>query len=334
MITGCGCFGDVLTEGDKMKKIKWLLLLVFAMVLTACSSEEVIEDEVPELADNQIYAFFVNVSKTDVYPVPYALEGKATSDVVRNIIQYLMYEEGTADYQTPIPAGMTYSDTVYDDAQNSARVSFNVRYESVSSEDLLFFKTCVAWTVLQLDKVDTISISLTDLSNQDVETATTVETFDRDSFTFNFGDRSGYKQTGTIVLYFADETGEVLKEYTHTVEISNTTSLARLVVESLIAGPDEEGYTATLSDEIKINNISVNNGICYVDLSEEFYDTANPLRNEIIVYSVVNSLVELPTVSKVQFLKNGEKLQFFRETMPFDGIFERNLNLIVQEEDK
>lgn len=317
-----------------MKKLKWLLFLLFAIVLTACSSEEVIEDEVPELEENQIYAFFVNTGKTDVYPVPYTLEEEETSDAVRNIIQYMMYEEGTAYYQTPIPTGITYLDTIYDEVQNTARISFNVLYETVSSEDLLFFKTCVAWTVLQLEEVDTISISLTDLANKDIETATTIESFDRDSFTLNFGDKSGYKQSGTIVLYFADETGEMLKEYTHTVEISNTTSLARLVVESLIAGPEEEGYTATLSDEIKINNISVNNNICYVDLSEEFYDTANPLRNEIIVYSVVNSLVELPTVSKVQFLKNGEKLQFFRETMPFDGIFERNLNLIVQEEDE
>ena len=214
------------------------------------------------------------------------------------------------------------------------KISFNVMYESIDAEGLLFFKTCVAWTVLQLDEVDSISIALTDLANEDMDTATTVETFDRGSFTMNLGDKSGYKQSGTIVLYFANESGDALKEYQQTVEISNTTSLARVVVESLIQGPEEAGYTATLSDEVKINNISVNNSICYVDLSEEFYDTANPLKNDIIVYSVVNSLVELPTVSKVQFLKNGEKLQFFRETMPFDGIFERNLDIVEREENE
>ncbi|MDE5779581.1 MAG: GerMN domain-containing protein, partial [Lachnospiraceae bacterium] len=49
-------------------------------------------------------------------------------------------------------------------------------------------------------------------------------------------------------------------------------------------------------------------------------------------YAIVNSLCELPTVSKVQFLKNGEKMHFYRATMPFDGIFERNLDLIEQED--
>ncbi len=316
-----------------MKRFKYLLFLLLTVLLTACGETHEETTAYPQLEDGQIYAFFMNTDKTDVYPVVYTIEEDQVSDIIRDMIQFLMEKVKTADYQTPIPSSVTYMDTTYDSVQNIARVSFNVLYESVSAEDLLFFKTCVAWSVLQLEDVESISIYLTDLGNPDTETATTVETFDRDSFTFNFGDRQGYKQSDTIVLFFADETGTMLKEYEQTIEISNTTSLAKLVVESVINGPEEEGYTATVSDEIDILNISVNDGICYVDLSEEFYDTANPLTNEVIVYSVVNSLVELPTVSKVQFLKNGEKTEFFRETMPFDGLFERNLDIVVKEED-
>ncbi len=316
-----------------MKKLKWLFCMLFMILLTACSKEAVDTQEVPELESGQIYAFFTNTTRTDVYPVVYTLEGKTTTDNVYGVIQYIMNENATMDYQNPIPSGVTYLSNEYDDVQNSVRVSFNIIYDSINAESLMFFKTCVAWTILQLEDVETVSLALTDLANPDEETATTVETFDRNSFTMNFGDREGFKQTGTIVLYFANATGEKLKEYQQTVEISNTTSLSRLVVESLIEGPEEVGYTATLSDEVKINNISVNDGICYVDLSDAFYDTSNPLRNDIIVYSVVNSLVELPTVSKVQFLKNGEKQMFFRETMPFDAIFERNLDIVEQEED-
>ncbi len=316
-----------------MNKLKCLLLLLLTVFLTACGAREEEQAEYPQLEDGQIYAFFMNTDKTDVYPVAYTIEDENVSDTIRSMIQFLMSKVKTVDYQSPIPESVTYLDTTYDSVQNVARISFSVLYESVSAEDLLFFKTCVAWSVLQLEDVEAISIYLTDLGNPDLETATTVETFDRDSFTFNFGDRQGYKQSDTIILFFADETGTMLKEYEQTVEISNTTSLARLVVESVISGPEEEGYVATMSDEVRILNISVNDGICYVDLSEEFYDPANSLANEVIVYSLVNSLVELPTVSKVQFLKNGEKSQFYRETMPFDGLFERNLDIVVKEED-
>lgn len=316
-----------------MKRLRVLFLSLIVLLLTACSEETVDTETVPELENGQIYAFFVNTAKTDVYPVVYTLEGESTSEVVQNIIQYMTNEDATMNYQNPIPTGITYLSNEHDAVQDNVKISFSIVYDSINAENLMFFKTCVAWTILQLEEVETVSLALTDLANPDEETATTVETFDRNSFTMNFGDREGFKQTGTIVLYFANETGDKLKEYQQTVEISNTTSLSRLVVESLIDGPEEKGYMATISDEVKINNISVNDGICYVDLSDEFYDTSNPLKNDIIVYSVVNSLVELPTVSKVQFLKSGEKQMFFRETMPFDAIFERNLDIVEQEEE-
>jgi germination protein M len=180
--------------------------------------------------------------------------------------------------------------------------------------------------------VETVAISLTDLANNDPETATSTENFDADSFVMSFGNNNGYQQKGNIVLYFANESGEALKEYRKSIEISNNTSLAAVVVEALIEGPKQEGYQATIPENTTIRNISVKDSICYIDLSDEFYDMDNSLRNDIIVYSIVNSLAELPTVSKVQFLHNGEKQSFFRETMPFDGLFERNLDLIEQED--
>lgn len=324
-----------MTEGDRVNKIKGLLFLMLAFCLAGCASEETEEGNTPELEAGQIYTFFVNTDRTDVYGVPFDVaDTEDIPTIVSDVIEYMAEEEGTAEYKCPIPSGITYLENSYDSVQNSVRVSFNVVYDSVNKENLLFFKTCVAWTVLQLEGVDTVSIALIDLANKDPETATVVETFDKDSFTMNFGDRNGYKQTDTIILYFADDSGQALRAYEQTVEISNTTSLSRLVIESLANGPEKEGYQPTISEDVTIKNISVNDGICYVDLSEEFYDTANPLRNELIVYSVVNSLVDLPTVTKVQFLKNGEKVAFFRQTMPFDAIFERNLDLIQQEDDE
>ena len=210
-------------------------------------------------------------------------------------------------------------------------VSFNVAYSAVDADTLLFFKASVVKTLLQLPLVNSVTLTLTDLANSDPDTATVSENFDQDSFTLSFGGEKGYKQTGTIILYFANETGDSLKEYRKKIEISNTTSLDRLVMESLIEGPDREGYQKTLPANTTIRNISVKDGICYVDLSDEFYNTDNTLKNDIVVYSIVNSLVELPTVSKVQFLKNGEKQQYFRETMEFDGLFERNLDLIQED---
>ncbi len=319
-------------EGERMKKSKVFFLLFCIIFFTACGKKEESNIEDPQLKENQIYLYLVNPDRTGLVTEPYTLEKKKIEENVEMVLNDLAGITATEEYQSPIPDGITYLSNNLDERRERLGLSFQVAYDKVDTDAILFFKAGIVKTLLQIEGVSSIALSLTDIASTNEETATVVESFDQDSFVMSFGKDSGYKQSGTIVLYFANENGDNLKEYRKTIEISNNTSLARIVVESLIDGPQRKGFVATLSPETSIQNISVKDGICYVDLSDEFYDTENPLKNDMIVYSVVNSLVELPTISKVQFLNEGEKQSFFRETMPFDGIFERNLDLIEQED--
>lgn len=316
-----------------MKKIKLLALFILLSILVACGKNEP-EAEAPlPLRDNQIYLYYVNSDKTDIIPVVYTMDQKKNlKQDIMEVIEKLSETNGSEDYFSAIPEGVSYIGSGLETKNNKIDITYNIVYDTIDADSLLFFKCCVVKTLLQLEGVDYVALSLRDATNADEDTATKTETFDQSSFTMSFGKQNGYTQTGTIVLYFADESGEYLKEYNKTIEISNNTSLPKLVVESLIEGPDQLGYVPTLSKKTAIKNISVKDGICYVDLSDEFYETDNPLKNNIIVYSIVNSLTELPTVTKVQFLRNGEKQEFFRESMPFDTIFEQNLDLIKKED--
>lgn len=311
-----------------MKKNIILFLLLFLLLLAGCGKDETVLVTMPALQVNQIYVYMVNSDMTDLVPQPYSLQNKESWEEEGDaLLKYLQEVPAEAEWKSPVPQGITYQECKAGKRPGNLEIRYLVVYDSVNTEDLLFFKGGVVKSLLQIEGIESVTLFLTDEMNANDETATVSESFDADSFTMSFGNDAGYKQKGTIVLYFANESGEALKEYHKTIEITNNTSLARLVVESLIAGPKREGYMATIPDTTTIRNISVKDNICYLDLSDEFYDAANPLRNDIIVYSVVNSLVELPTVSKVQFLRNGEKQELFRETLLFDGIFERDLNL-------
>lgn len=315
-----------------MKKIYSIFLLCALLLLTSCGSSEPEAETPKELGAKDIYIYYINNDHTDLWPVPYTQESNEDVIVkIGKIMNQLETVEDKGTYCSPVPKGVIYNNCSHGKRKGNIEIKFDINYDSVSPEDLLFFKACVSKSILNIDGVNSLTMYLTDLSNSDEETATVSESFDYDSFNMAFGDENGYTQQGTIVVYFANEDGSYLKEYRKNVEISNTTSLPRLVVETLIEGPDDDTCIATVSEDTRIQKISVKDGICYVDLSEEFYDAGNPLRNDIIVYSVVNSLVELPNVSKVQFLKDGEKQTLFRGSLPFDGIFERNLDLIEQE---
>lgn len=316
---------------NRMKKKVWVVLCVLLCLVTACGNQKQEATTQEPLGANELYLYYVNTDKTDVVRKIYTPQEHIIDDEIKELMGRLSGVDSTIEYQASVPEGISYTGCNTEHQHGRVELMFNVAYASVDAEALLFFKTCVVKTLLQIPEINSVTLTLTDMANSNQETATVSENFDQDSFTMSFGGENGYKQKGTIVLYFANETGDALKEYRKNIEISNTTSLDRLVVESLIEGPQMEGYMRTLSEDTTIRNISVKDGICYVDLSEEFYNTDNSLKNDIIVYSIVDSLAELPTVTKVQFLRNGEKQQYFRETMEFDGIFERNLDLIEED---
>lgn len=316
-----------------MRKQYVIFFLACIMLLTACGPAKEETTEETKLGKQEIWAYYVNQEKTDLVVKPYKVDDKAEiQEQVKGLMEHLQNVKVNEEYQSPIPKGITFVENDIKIKQGKIELEFQIVYDQIDAETLLFFKACVAKSFLQLKNVYKVAISLTDITNSDPDTATVTENFDEESFNLSFGNANGYSQKGTIILYFANAEGDLLREYHKVVEISNNTSLAKIVVESLIEGPQQEGYTVTIPQNTTIQNISVKDGICYIDFSDEFYNTDNPLKNDVIIYAIVNSLCELPTVSKVQFLKNGEKMPFYRATMPFDGIFERNLDLIEQED--
>ena len=80
-----------------------------------------------------------------------------------------------------------------------------------------------------------------------------------------------------------------------------------------------------------LNKVSIQDGICYVDFSEEFMKISEGISPEVTIYSVVNSLTELSNVHKVQFLIDGT-IQKTYGNLEFASYFERNLDIIEGEQ--
>ena len=101
------------------------------------------------------------------------------------------------------------------------------------------------------------------------------------------------------------------------------------MVEELIAGPSGqgEGQYPSINPNTKILSVMTRDGVCYVNLDENFLSVVNNVSTDVSVYSIVNSLIELSNVNKVQILVNGEVPQAFSSTT-----FERNRDIVVTPE--
>ena len=111
----------------------------------------------------------------------------------------------------------------------------------------------------------------------------------------------------TANLYFANDKGDALSKESRTISLESEESLEYLVLSELIAGPSDINSRQLLSEKIIINSVQVVEGVCIIDLSSDFISETEhtELAEQLTVYSIVNTMTELPMINSVNFLING-----------------------------
>ena len=147
-------------------------------------------------------------------------------------------------------------------------------------------------------------------------------------FVDSIRDVNSFEKT-EMTLYFANETGDMLVAEKREVMRSTNTSVEKLIVEQLIEGPKGIGRFATMPKDVKLLSVSVNETVCSINLDAAFLNNTLEVKEYIPIYSIVNSLSELSTVSRVQIRINGSEDAVFRDLIPLSTVFVRNYDYIV-----
>jgi len=107
-------------------------------------------------------------------------------------------------------------------------------------------------------------------------------------------------------LYFPDHNAEKLHLELRELLVANN-GTARAAVEGLIEGP-LSNLAPSIPEGTQLLDISILNGVCYVDFSQAFIDNhiSGSSNDLMTVYSIVNTLTEFNTIDKVQFLIEGK----------------------------
>ncbi|MBP5304223.1 MAG: GerMN domain-containing protein, partial [Lachnospiraceae bacterium] len=202
-------------------------------------------------------------------------------------------------------------------------------YQLITGIEEILRRTAIVKTLTQIDGVDYVAFTAGGQPLMD-SAGLPIGFMESGDFIDNTGGETNYLQTVTITLYFANEEGDGLVTSRHQVEFDGTISLENLVVRQLIAGPlpEENGMQSAMPHGTIINKVTKKDGICYLDLNGMFLEDLPGVTDEVVIYSIVNSLAEISGISKVQFMVNGEVQKKYRENIPFDGLFERNLDLV------
>lgn len=82
--------------------------------------------------------------------------------------------------------------------------------------------------------------------------------------------------------------------------------------------------------EPKLLSVTTVDGVCYVNFDAGFTNQDYEIQEPIVIYSIVDSLSELSTVSKVQISVNGSTKGVYRDSYKLDKIYDRNLDYLEE----
>ncbi len=220
-----------------------------------------------------------------------------------------------------------------ENGRGNVEVNFSKEYNELSESQELACRGAIVKTLTEIEFVDSVDI-IVEGSKIERTNGEVVEDIKDENLEIN-PSIAPYKTDNKIVkLYFSDENAMGLSEEERNIEINETQSVERKIVEELIKGPQNESLVAVIPPETKINNINTEGGICYVDVSKDFISQHNGgSSGELLtIYSIVNSLTELDYVKQVQFLVDGVKETSLAGHVDFSKTFERDESRIIKED--
>lgn len=303
-----------------MKKIvRTIFLLLCIGILTACQSEYA------DTEGTAIELYYLNKEETKVLREEYTVEAETVAAQVEELIGALSEPPDNLANKAPISGNVRLLNYRIEESQLS--LTFDEYYKELPFTTEVLTRAALVRSFTQLEGIEYVVMQVREETLTDA-LGVPVGVMSADTFIDNAGEEINAYEEVNLRLYFADESGTRLIEAIRPYMYNTNISLEKLVLEQLIAGPNNDELHPTINPDTKVVSATVRDGICYVNLDETFLTQIYNVTAEVTVYSIVNSLIELPNINKVQILINGETDISYRENIYFTTLFERNLDLV------
>lgn len=275
--------------------------------------------------------YYVNKEGSCVVSEEYAAQAH-TDDreaLLRELIGLLQNTSERPEYLSPLPDSFQS----YSLNEGQMNLDFSEAYTGQNQIVEVLCRAAVVRTLTQIDGVDTITYSVRNEALTDA-VGMPVGVMAADSFIDNAGTEINAYAESEFSLYFANETGDALTKVKRSVIYNSNISAERQVAEELLKGPKKDGETGnepgypTINPAVTIRGVTVKDRVCYINLSEEFLTPFYDVASQTVIYSIVNSLVELPGVNKVQISIDGNTDVNYRDGVSLTTLFERNLDMV------
>lgn len=308
--------------GISMKKhIILLFTLCIYLLFVGCGQKEagLTEEGIG------INVCYLNKEETRISTEVKMLDRGTTKEMVVQTLQFLALAPDNVELKAPISSN--FSVISYDYEEKQVTVTVSEQYKKLSNTTEILTRAAIVRSLTQIPGVDYVCMTINGEPLKD-SNMNAVGFMTADMFIDNEGEEINAYEKTTLRLYFANETGDKLVAINRSIIYNSNISLEKLVVEQIISGPISEESFPTMGADTKLIGTTVKDGVCYVNFDSSFLTQTLHVTTDVTIYSIVNSLIELSNINKVQIMVDGVDTAIYREKYPLSTVFERDLSLI------
>lgn len=264
--------------------------------------------------------YYVDEKGNNLLNYTYELKAEDTQGQVKEVWEEL--KNVKKDGKSAIPTEVRLDDfSIY---KSGIFLYFNTYYNNMDSITEIMARASIVLTLTQIEGIKTVNIYIGKNPLRDANNKT-VGAMDETCFIDRVGMSVNSYETTTVTLYFANIWGNTLRTETRTGMYDTSDTLEKYIVEQLVEGPVNSGNYRTVPEDTEIVSVNTSNGVCYVDFSKGFLQNTSSVKDEIMIYSIVNSLTELSYINKVQITVDGETDITLHGDITLDTLFAKNL---------
>ncbi len=302
------------------KRMTALTLAALAVLSAGCAllSRETAEAQEPDTYDLyfQVRDLEAAGGADAIAAVPCGVQrqdGREAEVLAEELVGLLLQGPPDEAYKSPFPTGTSLRSVRVEDGR--AVVDMSSAYRALSGVGLTMADYCVALTLTQIPRVETVSVTVggrelayrgeQDFSEGDVLFSSTEDVVG----------------TVDVTLYFLDGRGALAGE-SRTLDLYEGDTQAETLVRALLAGPENRDLTSALPEGFGLQAVWMEEDVCCVNLTSSMLDGL-PADAAITpaVQALSRSLLTLEPVEAVRFLRDGQTVDRIRDAQ-VDRLFE------------
>lgn len=304
----------------KRKKIIFIIIVTLLLVLylTGCKKESFA---------HSYNVYYTNNEENKLVTESYGTNQTDASSLIGELLNKMNSVQKSDD--VVVIKKDNVSILSYNISDNIANIYYNQEYYNMDASRQALYRGAVVKTLTQIQGIEYVMFYVNDTSIT-YSDGTTIGTMSASDYIDDDDNNASNLQWSELTLYFANSKGDKLVKNKFSVAYSRNVSIERAIVEQLINGPDNSSYSETLPENLKLLNISVKDGTCYVNLDSTFLTEIVNVSTTVPIYSIVNSLCELSNIDNVQLLINGDSKKIYRDSINLDSPFQMNTDIISE----